>query len=227
MKQHYSSKELREKMKEDELELLMEGTSAWFRRYGQVLVVATVVVVVGFVGYYFYGSHEKSQREEAIKAYNAASAELTRGNSEQAAVAYDRLAQEYKGTGAGKRALVAAAQAYFDAGQYDRASERYGQLSESKDEILASAGLSGLAQIEEAQGNREQAIALYEKAIATHPESGFVERWRYGMGYNYEKLGETAKAIEAYRAVPDDSALKMLAVQRLAWLLAEPHMAQS
>ena len=227
MKQKYSSKELREKMKQDELELLLEGTGAWFRRYGQALLVGTVIVVAGVLGYYLYQNHEKGQNEEAVKAYNAAAMDLSRGNTEQAALAFDRLAQDFKATGAASEARVAAAQAYFEKGDYDKAKARFQQLSQSKDSILASVGLTGLAQVAEAQGKREEAISIYKNAIDSHPDSGFVERWRYGIGYNYEKLGDKEKAVAAYRAVPDDSALKMQAVQRLAWLLVEPRAAKS
>lgn len=226
MKQRYTSKELRERMKEDELETLLESSSAWVQRYRQHFFILVLLVVAGGAGYLIYGNYKKSNLEEAAGLYNRASLDLANQNWQEAASKFDTVARDFSGTGAALRAAAAAAQAYFYQGDYEKARQRFEQLSSHRDPVLSAEGLTGIGMVLEAEEKFVEAAEHYGKALESRADSPLRDFWRLRQGYCLEQAGRPEEARAAYESVDRKSSFRDEADRRLLWLATEPVIAQ-
>ena len=226
MKQHYTSKELREAMKEDELEELLNKTSSWFRRYQQHMTLAVLAVVAMGVVYLIYHNYQQGKVQQAADAYSRAAERMDGKNWQEAASQFDAVARDFGGTGEAMRAQAAAAQAYFYQGDYAKAMERYQAMVGSGDATLAGEGITGVGMVLEAQNKTAEAEAHYHQALQKHADSPMAQVWRYRLAYCCEQQGQIDKAVEGYQGIDKDSGMREEADRRLLWLKAPSAVVQ-
>ncbi|MBE7559141.1 tetratricopeptide repeat protein [bacterium] len=226
MKKHYSSKELRQAMKEDELEELLERSTSWFRRYQKHLTLAGLIVVAAGVVYLIYANYQHSRLEQAGDLYGRAVQHLAQKNYQEAAATFDSVVRDFGGTGAAVRAEAAAAQAYFQAGDYDNALERFTRLASRRDAGVAAQGVAGIGLVLEAQQKYTEAAEHYRQELERNPGGPLSEMWRLRLARCLEHEGRTDEAIAAYEAIDRESSFRDEADRRLLWLKAQPALAQ-
>jgi tetratricopeptide (TPR) repeat protein len=112
------------------------------------------------------------------------------------------LVENYKRTEAGKVAQILLGQRYYEAGDYSAAADTYAAFLKKgspKPELEAMAR-EGLAYAYEGKEDFAQAAISYEE-LSRSPLA-HAQAWALlGMARCYEKLGESQKAIDAYRTL--------------------------
>jgi tetratricopeptide (TPR) repeat protein len=231
MKKHYTSKELREKMKEDELEVFMEGVKDWFNPRNTISLI--VVVLVAWVGldFYYNGSlygprylnnqNVKGQQEEAVKYYEQVVEKMKAEDWLAAVDQADEVCLNFPSTGSARWAKLAAAQCYLRSKDFEQAKARYTALSTDSDPIFVSEGLTGLGLVLEAQSKYKEAISHYQDIVQKHKDDNLSELWLYRAAFCHEQLNQYKEAIAGYKKISRDFALKDDVERRLAWLMSE------
>lgn len=82
----------------------------------------------------------------------------------------------------------------------------------------SGAALTGLGQLEQREGNAESALALYERALAAHPDD---PNYSYFAASGQLALGRKEEGMSGLRAVLRRNPEHLPACNDLAWLLAE------
>lgn len=163
-----------------------------------VLGAAGLIVLAG--GIWLYVNYRSERIAEASLEFFKVESTYISGNFAVAATDFDRVAQEYSGTPAAAKAVFFAGDAYFKAGQYDQAKERFETARKklkSSDPLKVNS-VAGLAAVAEQQGDNAKAVELYREALAI-------------ARFDYEKvilMGDLSRALEA--GGNNDEALKIM-----------------
>ena len=167
---------------------------------GRSLLTALIVVVVvvgGFFGYKYLISGPRAEKAAAMMF-------VADGNFAGFLEVIDR----YGSTDEGNLARHYAGICYLRLGEYQQALDylkEYSASTKSVPEALLAAQNCGLqgdayAQLE----NYAEAVRMYEKAVAASDNSLSAPYYLKKAGGVYEKLGDYAKALAAYKRISDD-----------------------
>lgn len=126
------------------------------------ILFAVLVIAILIISYIFFLRNPKNQR--ANEAFNQV--ELTaQGNDSIAAREYAKVADNFGGTAAGKNAALAAAESYYNNGDFKSALKYLEQFSTSEPVLAANAlVLEGDCYVN--LNKMTEALASYEKAIS-------------------------------------------------------------
>lgn len=182
---------------------LQDQLLTWFEQNKkQVLWGAVAVVLIGFAaGVYFW---KQSQTQED------ASENLSRimGNAQLAGETGKpddkllKLAADYPGTEAAKRALILVAGDYFDTGKYKEAQAQFDHfLRDYRDSAFAVQALLGVAACKEAQGMTNEAVEAYKDIVDHHSSEGISLLARLSLGRLYQAQNKLELARDLYEQV--------------------------
>lgn len=217
-RKHLTRKEIREDRIKNVLEDVYEGLAG-----NAKLIAGTVLVLaVAFAAVYAWQLYSASRDDEiqrrfadALEIYHAPvnsdplpeeapepkhQFETEQQRDQQAAQAFQELADEYRGARIGLYARYYLALTYSRMGDYEKAeSELKALAADTVEPELTSLALNHLAYVSQLQGKTQQAIETWRKMLETSnsnfPRDGIL----LNLAKAYEEDGEKEKALEHYR----------------------------
>ncbi|MFO0998339.1 MAG: tetratricopeptide repeat protein [Alphaproteobacteria bacterium] len=202
-------------------ELRQDRALALWKRYGNYVVAAAVLLVLLTAGYVAWKDYRQREREASGERYAAAMALLAEGKTAEAATAFGALSQGASGEyGALARLEEAAARARL--GEMDAALKVYDSLAADRDARADFRELAVLLSVLHRLDTIDPAAGI-EKLQPLAASEG---PWRFSARELTAVLalrtGDAAKAKETYRALADDlkapAALRARAAEMLAVL---------
>jgi len=174
---------------------------AWFElNKKRVLTGALIVLVVGLVvGLGIYYQSQKEVRASEALSNVRTPVVPTAAPLPGTAEAYQKVAQEHKGTQAAGRALMLAGTTFYVQGQYAEAQKMFEQFSrEYPGSPFVPEALYGVASCLEAEKKPTDAIAKYEELRKRYAKSSTMDQTKLSLGRLYEDQGKPAQALELY-----------------------------
>lgn len=207
--------------KEVDEDLRQDRALALWRRYGNYVIAAAVLIVLSTAGYVAWNDYRQRQREANGERYAAAMALVAEGKGGEAATAFGAVARD---SGAGYAALARLEEAALRArlGEVDAALAIYDGLAADRSAHKDMRELAVLLAVLHRLDTIEPAPAL-ESLKPLTAEGG---AWRFSAREMSALLalraGDTAGAKETFKALADDlkapAALRARAAEMLAVL---------
>lgn len=196
-----------------------ENTLSDIKKYGTILVVALIVVVVGLYAYNYLSEQNVKENAEATKHLARITPLLSQGDYERALngdaniiidnqklLGFKEIASKYSGTEAGTVASFYAGKALLMMGNFAEAKSYFNTaLSNETNEVKVGA-YNGLAACLENENNFAEASKNYESAASLIDQVEIKSRYLYFAGLTAEKSKENDRAKEFYTKVIDMNA---------------------
>jgi tetratricopeptide (TPR) repeat protein len=179
---------------------------AWVEVNKKRLVIGAIAAVVIGLGVYVY-RHQAAQKElaasEALLALRAPMGAATNAPA-PAPADFLKVASQYSGTDASKRALVLAAGTLFTEGKYAEAKAQFEKILTADDSgPFAPAAALPKAAATEAMGQQNEAIAAYQNVIAKYPNDGVATEAKLMLARIYESKNQFDQAAKLYQEVAE------------------------
>lgn len=189
-----------------------EGASwqALWQRFSQnrILLVLSIAVVIGTVGWIAYRQYLASQNEECLKEMRAAEAFFRQDSFEKAikgtatVMGFEQLVDEYGRTRAGNLCRLYLGLCYLKTGKPQAAMETLEDY-DTPDSYLGGAAFAALAGAYAEVKEFEKAARYYEKAAKIHNNSQTSPPLLLQAGLCYELAGQEEKAAEVYARITE------------------------
>lgn len=191
-------------------------TEAFFEKNGKAVVAVLVVLVLLVAGGYAYKNFVLDRNVAAAEELIVEAQERFAGetpdyalalNGDEAGAGFLDVVEQYGSTPAGNLAKHYAGVCYLHLGDLDLAAEYLAKYKAVKG--LAGAvvnaqniGLRGDIAVE--QGNYEEAVKLYKKAVAASDNNFTAPLYLYKQGLALVALGNQAEAKACFQTIVDD-----------------------
>lgn len=204
----------------NEQEVSYDNLIEWLDRRKNWLIGLFGVAVLAVVGFVVW-------RLQTSKIENEAAVALTNARSLDS---LQNVLQRFAGTRAAIFAAMTLADHLFDQGEWDRAAALYQTvLREGASSPLAPAAAFGMGAVEEARGNKENALRLY-RSVAEARGAFAAPQAAYSAARLLERENRPIEARQAYEDLAarfPESASRMEALGRLERLKALLHQPAS
>ncbi len=179
---------------------LQDQLVIWFEKNKRQLAAGTAVVAVIGVIAGIYVWHQNQTQADASEALSKiTSAAYTGGPQGGAAEALLKVANDYAGTEAAKRAQLLAAGDFFTEGKYKDAQTQFEKfLRDYRDSVFAGQALLGVAAAKDAQGLAD-AAAAYKDIVDHHSAESVALQARLGLGRLYVSQNKPELARDLYQ----------------------------
>jgi len=179
------------------------------RQNKKAVQIVSVLVVVAVVTWALYGSYREKKIEESTTALSAA----LQINGEEKIAALSTVEKNYSGTSSALWAKINRAHELSSQGKREDARTIYVEVKDEvgKDSSLIPLLDLAIAQIDEALGNFDAALAEYSKV---KDEEGYQELGYLGIGRIHELKKDYAKALEVYQEYLDGASSGQNASQK-------------
>jgi len=192
----------------------------WIEANRNRLIVGGVMVVIAGLLVWFYVTAQEQKEIAAGTAYTQLALSVPEtADPAQWADAYLKIANEYPGTLAGRRAWLQGAAALLAAGKYADAQAQFQKFLDAHPDgdFSASAAL-GVAASLEALGKLDLAVGAYQRVVEGFPDVVAVNLARLALARIAEQQGKFTDALNFYetivRSSPPDDALASEAAMR-------------
>ena len=196
------------------IESALGRTEQFFMQNGRTLLTALAVVVLVVGGFFGYKYLIAAPRAEKAAAMMFVAEQQFAVDSFSLALKGDGnfdgflgVVEKYGSTPQGNLAKHYAGICYLRLGQYQEALDilkKYKSVDGIPGALVnaQNLGLQGDALVQ--LGNYKEAVALYEKAVAASDNALTAPYYLKKSGEVYEKLGDNAKALVAYKKISSD-----------------------
>lgn len=199
---------------EEVIEAAIEHTESYIQRNSKKLLIglaSVVIIVAAFFGYKYliaapreYKASAEMFKAEQMFAVDSFAVALNGGSDFKGFI---EIADSYSSTNVGNIANHYAGVCYAKIGDWDNALKslkKYSPVDGIASEVInaQNSGLQGDVLIE--QEKYEEAIKMYEKAIAASSNDFTAPYYIKKAGIVYEKLGNNAKALEFYTKIRNE-----------------------
>lgn len=205
---------------------LQDQLLTWFEKNKRHLLTGTVAVaVIGTIaGIYVW--HQNQNQTDASEALSKISSTAYTGGAQAGTTeALLKLAADYAGTEAAKRAVLMAAGNYFTEGKYKEAQGQFEKfLRDYRDSAFAGQALLGVAACKDAQGLAAEATTAYKDIVDHHSADSIAPQARFALGRLYETQNKPELARDLYQQVTQmdpGGALGAEAGMRMAELISK------
>jgi len=187
--------------REVEEEVRRERYEQLWKQYGDYVIAAVALIVIGVAGYELWRYYDARQRARASEEYLAAQALLDSNKPVDAAAAFAQLAKDAP-DGYAQIAQLQAADALLAAGQKDQAVAIYQKIESGSDEMLAAVARIriGWAIVENAPRLELETLL----APLTDPTSPWKSMAREILAYSDYHMGATKQALTVYQSLAAD-----------------------
>lgn len=170
----------------------------WFEaNRNRVIGGAVIAAVAIMVGWFLV-----SQRAAREVAAGQALTQAAFSSGLQMADAYAKVAAQYPGTMAGKRAMLQGAAALFEAGKFSDAQAQFQKFIDAHpDSEFSSQALLGVAASLDAQGKTDLAAGAYQRVVNNNSDPATVSAAKFGLARINESQGRLNDALALYQDV--------------------------
>lgn len=219
-------KELQRRLKEDELssffQEILDNVKSLYESYGRQIVLGLAIVLIAVCAYYVWSMKSESDSQAAQTLYSNAVANVQSEQYPQALNELTSLIKGYSGSKVAIVGLILRGDCYFKTGEFNLALLDYknaiGRLS-AEDALVAR---FAIAQTLRSLGKADEALQELDAAEKQAKSPIMKEQILYLRGGCYEDKNDTAKALESYKAIPSKSRWYSMAIEKIAWLEAQP-----
>ena len=188
--------------REVEEEVRRERLEKIWKEYGDYIIAVASLLIIAAAGYRLWVFYDARERASASNQYMLAEQMLTNGQSEGAAKAFGKVAQDAPG-GYAKLAQLQEANALFAAGNNSDAVNLYNRLIADADPILSPVARIRLAWMTVDDKSRSEIQSLL--APLTDPGSAWRASATEVLAYADYRAGKLKQAIIEYKAIAGDS----------------------
>ncbi len=187
--------------REVEEEVRREQYEQLWKKYGDYIIAAVALLVIGVAGFELWRYYDANQRARASDEYQAAQALLDRNKTVDAAAAFARLAKDAPG-GYAEIAQLQAADALLAAGKTKEAVAVYKKIEGGSDDILGAVARIriGWATVEDAPRLELETLL----APLTDPTSPWKSTAREILAYSDYHMGASKQALSTYESLAND-----------------------
>ena len=182
--------------REIEEEVRRERWAELWKKYGDYVIAALALLIIGAAGFQLWRYHEQNAREAASEEFSAAQQLLASNRADQAATAFAKLADSAP-SGYATVSRLENADALEAAGEKDKAIALYKKIAAGDDPILAA-----VARLRQAWATVETAPRLQIETLLA-PLTDPTSPWRYMAGevlaysdYHAGKMSAAQKEFE-------------------------------
>ncbi len=220
-------KELRKKLKEDEVAVFMretrESLGGFLERYGRLTFwsVLAVVLIAGIVTLWRW--KYLADFRAAQELYGAAAMQLSNKDYRTAEDTLSELIQRFPNQDCVPAAYALRAFCLHRQKDYAGALADYqSALAETSDQATRYSLRISIAQCYRSLGQTEKAVAELEALREEVPEGGIRDEVTYLLARCKEDLDRPEEALALYNEISDDSDYKRIARDRISWLETRP-----
>jgi predicted negative regulator of RcsB-dependent stress response len=172
-----------------------EAVKAWVRDNGLWIVAGVAIASAGLGGWRWYQGHLDEVGARASAKYNDIIQAFDRADVSQAFVYMGELEREYPSSAYVDQARLAAARAYVESNQLDKAATELQAVAEqSRDSDLALIARLRLARVQIAQQKPDVALTT----LSAVKPGAFASRYHEVQGDAYYAKGDKANALKEY-----------------------------
>ncbi|MBU6443530.1 MAG: tetratricopeptide repeat protein [Alphaproteobacteria bacterium] len=184
--------------REVEEEVRREELAKLWKKYGDFVIAAVALLILGVAGYQIWRHYDKTARERASAEYAAAEALLLSNHADQAAVAYASLAKSAP-SGYALISRLENADALEASGKTDAAIAIYKAIASDNDPILSSVARLRMGwALVESKSRLEMETLL---APLTDPTSPWRFMAREVLAYSDYRNGDTKAATREFQTL--------------------------
>ncbi|HTX20286.1 MAG TPA: tetratricopeptide repeat protein [Candidatus Aquilonibacter sp.] len=171
----------------------------WLEANVKKLAVAAAVVLLAALLISYYSWRQEKKEVDAGQAFTQAA--MTSDDS-QRVDAFLKIAADYPGTPAGQRALLQAAEALFQTGNFADAQAHFQKFLDTyPDSTFASQASLGVAACLSALGKTSDAADAYQRTINEASDPGTLINAKFGLAQIDDRLGKIPDALGLYEDV--------------------------
>jgi len=171
----------------------------WLEANVKKLAVAAAVVLLAALLISYYSWRQEKKEVDAGQAFTQAA--MTSDDS-QPVDAFLKIAADYPGTPAGQRALLQAAEASFQTGNFADAQAHFQKFLDTyPDSTFASQASLGVAACLSALGKTSDAADAYQRTINEASDPGTLINAKFGLAQIDDRLGKIPDALGLYEDV--------------------------
>ncbi|HEU6448551.1 MAG TPA: tetratricopeptide repeat protein [Verrucomicrobiae bacterium] len=168
----------------------------WLETNLKAIIAGAIIIAVVIFGTVFYKTHQGQKEIDAGQALSHLSFE------NHGVDALLKVAGDYPGTAAGKRAMLEAAETLFAAGKYPDAQAQFQKyLDNNPDSQFSDEASLGVAESLEAQGKTDAAASAYQRVSSQSGNPSVIVAAKFGLARIDQLQGKTADAEKVYQDV--------------------------
>lgn len=220
MAKKISHKEVRRRMKMNELLEAEHWLERFWRDHQQKITWGIAIVAVLTLGFYLYSDWKKKSRSQAFTLYGEALRSSTQEQYDEALPLVNQVIEQFSSAPAYPFALMLKGDILFAQGEIEQALQYYQQVARRRNPDLAPAALLAIAACHESLERHSEAEEAYNQILKTFPKAAFSQQARFLLARLLETQGKSDQAIAMYKDIPSDSVWAEEAQKRIAWLEA-------
>jgi predicted negative regulator of RcsB-dependent stress response len=173
---------------------------AWFETNKQKLVSGGVIVLIlALVGYFFNWKTTQSELDASDALYKVRAAASKAEETTVDPANLLKVVSDHSGTAASGRALLFAANSYFNDGQYAEAQKQFESfLIGNPDSPLRNSAMYGVAACKDAQGQTSDAIEEYRRVASSFANTFIAFQSKLALAGLYESQDKNKEALGVY-----------------------------
>lgn len=220
MAKKLSHKEVRRRMKMNELLEAEHWLVSMWKQHGKWISWGLIVLFIIVAGVYLYAQSRETKLADSMKIYGDALSTAGGETPEEALPLLNEVIEEYSTTPTYPFALLLKGSILENQGETENALETYRKVVDSGNKKLVPAGILGVATCQESLERPEEAEENYRNILEKYPETPFAGEARFMLARLLERQERFDEAIETYSAISEDSPWFDSAEERLEWLKA-------
>ncbi len=218
-----SHKEVRRRMKMNEMEEAQHWLERLWEQHSQKITWGLVGIAVLAVVVYLYSDSRKKGQFQAQTLLSEALATVSEEKYDEALPLVDQILQQYTSSPTFPLALLLRGDILSAQDDLEAALESYQQLIGRRGEQeLVPAALLSIAACQEGLDRQDEAESTYRRLLDEFPQATEGQEARFLLAQLLERQGKDEGAVDLYRAIPDESVWSSEARQRADWLAASP-----
>ncbi len=213
-----SHKEVRRRMKMDEMAEAQHWMVELWQNRGRQFTWGAVIVAILAVGVYLYRDAQTKNRQHAANVFGSALDQASGEQADEALSLAEEVADKYSSTSMAPFALLLKGNLLASKGNYEEALPIYDRVAAKGIPQLASAALISKAVGQENLKRDDEAEATYRRVLSNYAQSGYETEARFRLASLLERQGKSEEAFELYKGIPEDTAWGAEAKMRVKWI---------
>lgn len=218
--------DLQHRLKEDELlhfvQEMRDNFKIFYETHGRQFVLAVAIIGVVVVAAYFWQLKSFNDAQAAQLSYSNALVFVQSEEYDKALTELNSLLEKYSGSRVAAMAYILRGDCFKKTGEFNRALQDYKTAISKLSVEDAIVARFAMTQTLRSLSQTDEALQELDRIEKQAKSPIMKEQVLYFRGGCYEDKNDVAKAIESYKAIPPKSRWYSLAVERIAWLEAQP-----